>query len=333
MVRSHKVVLLLTQELYDEFMVDPVRDALSAFDVVHAPHARTEDELLQVLKGTVGGITSWKSPQLTRRVIEAAPCLRIIGHAAGSVKGFVDPVAWDREIVVVNAAHVIARYVGEMALLLSLAALRNLPQNDQALRRGERWKPNTWTHTDTLFGKTVGLVGFGATAREFATLLAPFRIELVVYDPYVSEGAVKAFGGCLMSLEELLRTADIVSLHAPDSPETKGIMSAERLALMRDGAILINTARGALVDEEALVKELRSGRLKAALDVFSKEPLADDHPLRSVEHCIITPHLSGPVMTERWRMLHAIATDFRRHLIDGEPLQRVVLKAHLDIGA
>lgn len=328
-----KVVLLLAQDLYDEFMVPPVVDALAAFDVLHVPGARTEDELLEALQGAAGCITSWRSPQLTRRVIEGAAELRIIGHAAGSVKGYVDPAAWDRGIVVVNAARVIAPYVGEMALLLTLAALRNLPQNDRALRSGVRWKPNAWTHTDTLFGKTVGLVGFGATAREFAALLAPFRTKLLVYDPYASEDDVRAFGARLVPLEELLRTADVVSLHAASTPETKGLISAERLALMKDGAILINTARGALVDEEALVAEVRRGRLKAALDVFAQEPLADDHPLRSEERCIITPHLAGPVTTERWRMLLAIALDFRRYLIEGEPLPHVVLKRHLEIGA
>lgn len=276
-----KVALLLTQDLYDEFYVPEVEQALASFDVLHAPDTRTEEQLLHVLQGAAGCITSWKSPKLTSRVIEGCPNLRIVGHAAGSVKGFVDPVAWERGIVVVNAAHVIAPYVGEMALLLTLAALRNLPQNDRALRTGEVWKPNAWTHTDTLFGKRIGLIGFGATAREFASLLAPFRPELLVYDPYVPESAVHPFNGKRVPLETLLREADIVSLHAPNTSETRGLLSAERLGLLKDGAIVVNTARGALIDEEALLAQVRTGRLRAALDVFAKEPLAPDHPFRT----------------------------------------------------
>lgn len=333
MAAKPKVVLLLTEELHKEFMVPEVEEALSAFEVVHAPQARTEDELISVLQGAAGCITSWRSPRLTAKVIERSESLRIIGHSAGSVKDFVDILAWDRNIVVINAAHVIARYVGEMALLFTLAALRNLPQNDRMLREGVQWKPNKWTHTDTLFGKTVGLVGFGATGREFANLLGPFGTKLLVYDPYIDRARVEEYGGELVSLETLLQRADIVSLHAPAIVANKGMIGAKELAMMKDGAILVNTARGALIDEEALLAELQKGRIKAALDVYEREPLALDHPFRKAEHAIITPHISGPVMTERWRMLKAIADDFRRYLIDNEPLKRTVSRESLETGA
>jgi len=238
-------------------------------------------------------------------------------------------VAWDRGIVVVNAAHVIAKYVGEMALLLSLSLLRNISQNDQAMKSGVRWKPHAWTHTDSLHGKVVGLVGFGLTAREFMKLLAPFDVRILVYDPHVPADVIAEAGARKVTLEELAEASDIISLHAPKTDETEGMIGKETLSMMKDGALLINTARGSLIDEDALVAELRTGRIRAALDVYREEPLALDHPLRQLPGVILTPHLSGPVMTQRWRMLLSLADDFRQCLIDGERPARAIRKEQL----
>ncbi len=330
MTRRKRIVSLIPQALFDEFYTPEVEQAFAEyFEVDSRPGLESERELVDALLGAEGCLLSWRSPKLTSRVLEAATDLRIIGHAAGSVKEFVDPVAWDRGIVVVNAAHVIAKYVGEMALLLSLSLLRNISQNDQAMKSGVRWKPHAWTHTDSLHGKVVGLVGFGLTAREFMKLLAPFDVRILVYDPHVPADVIAEAGARKVTLEELAEASDIISLHAPKTDETEGMIGKETLSMMKDGALLINTARGSLIDEDALVAELRTGRIRAALDVYREEPLALDHPLRQLPGVILTPHLSGPVMTQRWRMLLSLADDFRQCLIDGERPARAIRKEQL----
>ena len=187
---------------------------------------------------------------------------------------------------------VIANYnaVAEFTLMLILAAMKNLPRLDRAVRRGE------WTRFPMreLPGRTVGIVGFGRIGRRLAELLKPFGARLLTYDPYLYEEEARRRGVTGVSLEELLRESDVVSLHLPATPETEHLINDDTIALMKDGAILVNTARGKLVDEAALLGALRSGKLRSAgLDVYEQEPVAADNPLFSLENTVLTPHTAA----------------------------------------
>jgi len=280
----------------------------------------TEEELLELIRHADAVLTTWGAPRFTTEVLAAAPRLKAIAHAAGTVKPFVDAAAFARGIVVTNSAGVIARYVGEMALLLALACLRDLARYDRGLKEGRGWQVEGAGPVDTLRERRVGLVGFGATAREFADLLRPFRVELLCYDPAVDSSVIAAFGGKPASLEEIVTTCKVISLHAASLPSTRHLLNAERLRAIPDGAILVNTARGALIDTEALVAELRTGRFVAALDVFDPdEPLPPDHPLRSLPNVILTPHISGPVQSRYWEMGRHSVENVRIALSGGIP--------------
>jgi len=288
-----------------------VRDELESFaearynDLGRKPE---EAELIERIADADACLTTWGAPQFTERALAAAPRLRIIAHAAGTVKPFISPAAFERGIIITNAAGVIARYVGEMALLLSLACLRDLPTYNRALKEEDGWQVPGAGPADTLREKRVGLIGFGATGREFAGLLGPFKVELLCYDPVVPAEVMAEYGARPATMDEILRTCDVISLHAASLPSTRGLLNAERLAMIRDGAVLVNTARGALIEMEALVAELRKNRFRAALDVFDpEEPLPPSHALRSLPNVILTPHVSGPVPTRYWEMgLHAV---------------------------
>ena len=180
--------------------------------------------------------------------------------------------------------------VAEFALTLMLSLLKQLPRLDSAVRAGQ------WARLPMgeLRGKTVGILGFGRIGRRLAELLRGFGVTLLASDPYVPEEAVRAAGGEKVSVEQLLRRSDIVSLHLPHTPQTENLINAETIAQMKDGAYLVNTARGALVDEQALYQALVSGKLRgAALDVYRQEPVSRDNPLLALENVVAAPHVSA----------------------------------------
>lgn len=187
---------------------------------------------------------------------------------------------------------VIANYnaVAEFALTLILSVMKNLPRYDQAARAGK------WSRFQMreLTGKTVGLVGFGRIGRRLAELMSGFGVTILAYDPYMNEEAAKERKVQSVSLEELLERSDVISLHLPSTKETYHLINEENIGKMRDGAYLINTSRGALVDEEALYEALACGKLSgAALDVFEKEPVTADNPLFGLEQTVLAPHVSA----------------------------------------
>lgn len=187
---------------------------------------------------------------------------------------------------------VIANYnaVAEFALTHILSVLKNLPRYDSAARAG------LWSRFEMreLTGKTVGLVGFGRIGRRLAELLGGFGVNILAYDPYINEQAASERKVTPVTLDELLGASDIVSLHLPATEETKHLINAGTLAKMKDGAYLINTSRGSLVDESALLDALRSGKLAgAALDVYEKEPITADNPLFALPNTVFSPHCSA----------------------------------------
>ena len=180
--------------------------------------------------------------------------------------------------------------VAEFALTLLLSTLKNVPLYDTAVRNAG-W--NRYTMRE-LSGKTVGLMGFGRIGRRLAQLLSGFGTNTIAYDPYMNEDAAKQLNVKPVSFDELLAQSDIVSLHLPMSPETRHIINEDTLAKMKDGAILINTARGGLVSEKALVAALESGKLAGAgLDVYETEPVTPGNPLYGIQNTVLSPHVSA----------------------------------------
>lgn len=180
--------------------------------------------------------------------------------------------------------------VAEFALTLILAALKNLPRYDAAVREG-KWSRFPMRE---LSGKTVGIVGFGRIGRRLAELLSGFGVELLAYDPYMDAAAAAERKVTPVTLEELLERADVVSLHLPATAETRHLINAETIGKMKDGAYIVNTARGALVDEAALYDALKSGKLAGAgQDVYESEPVAEGNPLFTLDNNVLAPHVSA----------------------------------------
>jgi phosphoglycerate dehydrogenase-like enzyme len=274
--------------------------------------------LKAVLEGADFAITSWRCPLLTQDVLEQAPDLKAVIHAAGTVKGIVTPALWERGIRVSSGNEQLGIGVAETALGLTIASLKNMWALSQSTRGGE-WSTGK-DKVRELYQLTVGVIGAGKAGSHFIRLLRNFHLDILIYDPIVTVEQATGMGATKVELDVLLRTSDVVSIHAPSLPETYKLMNRERLALMKDDAILINTARGSIVDEQALVEELSKGRLFACLDVTDPEPPAADHPFRTLTNCILTPHIAGAV-NNGVKRVGQFAIDEVKRLLAGEALE------------
>lgn len=273
-----------------------------------APGAATDTEIL---------ITGWGAPQLDVRMLDALPHLRAVFHCAGTVKRIVSPELWARGIRVSSSADANAVPVAEYTLAMILLSAKNALESAAAYRATHDMAIARPRGDVGAYGITVGIVGASRIGRRVLELLCPFDITTVLYDPSLSTADAAALGTTLVSLPELLRVSDIVSLHAPLLPETRRMLGAPELATMRDGATLINTARGALVDTDALVGELSTGRLRAVLDVTDPEPLPAGHPLFSTSGVTLTPHIAGSLGNELQRMGSQTVDEIERFVTTG----------------
>jgi D-3-phosphoglycerate dehydrogenase / 2-oxoglutarate reductase len=230
--------------------------------------------------------------QVTDEVLAAAENLKVVARAGIGLDNVDVDAATRRGVMVVNApqSNIISAAEQAMALLLSQA--RNIPQANAALKQGS-WERSRWEGVE-LAGKTIGLVGLGRVGALVAQRAAGFGMRVIAYDPYVSADRAKEMGvDAMPSLEALLVQADFVSIHLPRTPETEGLIGEHELSLMKRGARLVNTARGGIVDEDALAKAVEGGQLEgAALDVFATEPTVDS-PLFGLDSVVVTPHLGA----------------------------------------
>ncbi|WP_212961489.1 hydroxyacid dehydrogenase [Cohnella xylanilytica] len=284
----------------------------------------SEDRMAELARDADIAVTSWGCGPLTRRVLDRAPRLRLVLHAAGSVKPILSPELWARGIRVSQAAAALSRGVAETALVLTIASLKDMWRLSRATREG------AWGPTDSvreMYGVRIGVLGAGRAGSQYIRLLRAFDVEILVYDPYVDEAGAAAIGARKAGLEETLRESDVVSVHLPSLSETYRLLNRDRLALLKDSCVLINTARGAVIDEEALAAELRRGRLFACLDVTDPEPPAPDHPFRTLPNVILLPHIAGAVSNGLHRV-GRFALEELRSYSEGRPLEGEVTAAN-----
>ena len=265
-------------------------------------------------------VTGWGQTPFTDEVLDLMPQLEIIAHTAGSVGAFVGDPVYARGIRVVSGNNVFAMSVAEAVLAYILAIYRRIPHYDARMKAGE-WR--TALDNEGLFDRKVALVGFGAIPRYLIPMLAPFNCQIEAYDPYVSEEEMAAYGVKKIDLPACFHEQDIVSLHLPLTPETVNLVDTAMLKRMKLGAVLINTARGGVIDESALVKALQEKRIRAVLDVFTQEPLDPNSPLRACENAILIPHMAGPTLDRRPAAAHAVIDDIER-LQQGLELQHEI---------
>ena len=278
------------------------------------PGMPTDKEKLEAIKTVDAVVLGRGGGWLSDEMIESAQQLRGIGVIGGSVSSMNAELVLEKGITLFNTGWAMANAVAEFSVAMMLCGLRDIPYMIDTMRN-DGW--GRGRNPYDLTEKEVGLVGFGMIGRRVAELLGPFRTHLRVFDPFVEDAVIEAAGAARCGLPELLTTSKVISLHLGLTDETRGLMGADELAMIPDGGLLVNTARAAVVDEEALVDELGRGRIRAALNVFWKEPLAEHHPLRSMSNVILTPHAGGLTLDTQRRHSQGMTDDLER-LFAGE---------------
>jgi phosphoglycerate dehydrogenase-like enzyme len=278
----------------------------------------TQAQLADAIEKMEVCLTHWDCPLFSADVLERAHQLRLIVHAAGSVADLVTDQVYERGIIVCSANPIMAKYVAEGVLAYILAGLRWIPQHSFDLQHMKLWKKRI-NESESLYGARVGLIGLGTIGRFLIDLLEPFGVQIKIYDPYISADSLKHYPQLeLASLEDVLVWGEVISIHASLTRETRGLLDEQKLGLIKDHALLVNTARGAIVNEQALIDELRKGRIRAVLDVYETEPLPIDSPLYDLENVILLPHIAG--ISAREQMSYAMIDEIERYS-KGEPLQ------------
>jgi D-3-phosphoglycerate dehydrogenase len=257
--------------------------------IVEEPH---EDELARIIKGFDGLIVRSK-PLVTRKVIESADRLKVIARAGVGLDNIDVKAAEERGVALINAPESSTQSVAELAIGLMLAVARRIAFSDRRMREGY-WAKKEAMGVE-LSGKTLGVIGAGRIGSAVARIAKyGFNMHILYYDVVCRDDLNKELGAECVSIEELLKRSDIVTIHVPLLPETRHMINEEKLRLMKKTAILINTSRGAVVDTAALVKALSEGWIAGAgLDVFEEEPLPKDHPLTKLDNVVLTPHIGA----------------------------------------
>jgi D-3-phosphoglycerate dehydrogenase len=250
-------------------------------------------------------------------MLDAAPHLRVIGRAGVGVDNIDVEAASQRRIAVFNAPSGNTIAAAELTIALILALVRQLVEADRSMREGG-WDRVRFQGIE-LEGRTLGLIGAGRVGGEVVKRARAFGMEVIVYDPYLTEARADDLGFRLTDLDEVLKTSDVISVHVPLTPETEGLIGEEALSTMKSSAYLVNAARGGVIDEAALARALADGRIAgAALDVYETEPLPADSPLRQAPNLVMTPHLGASTDDAQVRVAAEIAERIRDALVSGD---------------
>lgn len=279
---------VLVSDKLSEDGLDVFRNA--GFQVDHLPEI-TQEEILEQISGYHAWVVRSRS-RATAEILARADNLRVIGRAGVGIDNVDVEAASKRGVIVMNTpgGNTISTAEHAIAMLMSLA--RNIPAADASMKKGQ-WDKKAFMGSE-LRNKTLGVLGLGRIGQEVSARMRAFDMHILAYDPFVSEETMQHLGVQNATVDEICRNADFITIHTPLSPETKKLINADRLKMMKKTARVVNCARGGIVDEVALAEALHAGTIRgAALDVFEVEPIPADHPLRSAPNVIITPHIAA----------------------------------------
>ncbi|MFI3115588.1 MAG: hydroxyacid dehydrogenase [Clostridia bacterium] len=283
--------------------------------------AFTKEELIEHIKDVDVYLSGWGSPAVDPEVLSHAKNLKVHAHTAGSVARLVCKEEYDRGVVVLSGNDIFARSVAEATVCYMLNSLRRNEELMQTVRNGG-WRMERCFNSG-LYRKKVGLIGYGEISRYVMDAIKWWEPDLYLYSKHASPDAYHKYGAKQTTLEHIFSECDVISIHSAWNDENHELIKKEHFKLIKEGAVFVNTARGGILDEKALIEELETGRFRAALDVFVQEPLPEDSVLRKLKNVQCYPHMGGPTFDMREQVMFKLLRDLR-HIKDGKPFDDVV---------
>jgi phosphoglycerate dehydrogenase-like enzyme len=325
------VAMALSRGVYEQMFTPQSLQWLSAAADVRGPvETGAAEQILPILADAEAAITGWGTARFDAELLSKCPKLRMVAHSAGSVKGLVTDAVFERGIRVTTAAGANAAPVAETTVAMMVVMLKRIPW--LFALRGDKQLVKTIGPIRELRDLCVGIISASRVGREVMRLLKNYpRLRVLVYDPFLSVDEAAGLGVEKATLEQVCG-CDVLSIHAPSIPETRHMLNARTLALLPDHAVLINTSRGSLIDEAALVAEVRRRPLYVYLDVTDPEPPAANSPLRDERNILLTPHVAGAMHQGR-RDMGRLAIDETLRFLRGEPLNHEVTRTMLETQA
>lgn len=278
---------------------------------------------VEFLRGANVIITSWGTPSIDKDMLDACPDLELVCHAGGTPKPILSDALIEKNIPVTFSAIALGEGVAETAVGFTIAACKGFFTLSRDTKNG-LWKEHkNADYVTDIYDITVGVISGGFVGRHYIKLMQNFNVDILLYDPTMTAEQVAALGATKAELNEMLSKADVISVHAPSIPATAKMLNASNLPLIKDGAVLINTSRGAIIDEPALIEELKKGRFFACIDVTDPEPPVVENELRYLDNVVLTPHIAGAVTNGLKRVAKHVCEEMDR-FYSGEPMRTKV---------
>ena len=315
--------VFLTRKIPDDG-IRILKDAGLEIEIFPYDRIPRKEEIIAAVRNA-DALISLLTDKIDKEIIDSAPKLKVIGNYAVGYNNIDVEYAKKKGIIVTNTPGVLTDATADLTFALILAAARRVVEGDKFVRQGKfnGWAPMLMLGKD-VWGATIGIIGAGRIGQAVARRAKGFNMRILYYSRTRKEEMEKELGAKFVSLEDLLKESDIITLHVPLTPKTKHLIDYEEFEIMKDGAILINTSRGEVVNEEAMLNALKSGKLFAAgLDVFYNEPNVNPE-LFKMDNVVLTPHIGSATERTRRKMAEMVCNDVVRVLIGEEPMNKVV---------
>jgi phosphoglycerate dehydrogenase-like enzyme len=320
------LIVCAGRDLFDSFFPAPQSRRLSKLFRWKLDPSHDLAPLEKKLATADALITTWDSPKFTEELLQIAPQLRMIAHCGGEVKSRFAPRLFEK-LTITNAADPMAKAAAEMGAAFLLYSARNIDYYRDALRKkSNRIYEELHLHgnREALAGREIAMIGFGRIGRALIDLMRGFDLQWLVYDPYAPKSAEKSYPVRFVDLKTLLKKAHLLVLTAALTEETRGLLNRERLAQLPDGAVVVNIARGGIIDLDALTKQVKKKRLRCAIDVTDPlEPLPTDHPIRNMPGAIVTPHIAASNLRVREQIADVVMDDLESFFANATVKNRV----------
>ena len=315
--------------IYNRFFTEKVRNQLETLGIVtycEQNENYTPEQLRDAIEGYDIVFCGWGTLKYDEIVLAKADSLKLIAYTGGSVAGLVSDALYEKGITLLSGNPVFAESVAECALCYMMCSLRSIKHF--TIRPEYTWRRDDEDSEKGIMDRTIGIVGYGMISKYLLKMLEPFHVTKKIYSNYITDEEAAKYGATVATLDEIFETCDIISVHSGLNAKNYHLIGEDQFKKMKDGALIVNTARGAVIDEQAMIKELQTGRIYAALDVYEQEPLPEDSLLITLPNALCLPHVGGPTIDRQEYVTLKLIDDIKKWMNGESELECKIEKSY-----